>query len=215
MKGHRGNSGRFPSGASARLVARGNIPLGVAGFRHDVVPSAKRFRREVEPASGIDPTPPRRGRQDPGAGPPPDARKRCPGRVQPAPEAGSARVFLKRFQQFRLLPPELGLALPRRPQARGLGAGDVVERALGALAGAGLDLGLQAQAFGLFGLDAGLDAQALGLGAGARGILPTGLDQQFAALAVQAVDLPPGQLRGRGDLGGLDAPLGDLAGIGL
>src|SRR5690606_22664944 len=129
---------------------------------------------------------------------------------------GSARVAaFQGLQQLGLLPLQLRLALPRGAQARGLAAGDVVEHALGALAGTGLEFGLQPQAFGLFGLDLRLDAQALRFGAGAGGVLAAGLDQQFVALAVEAVDLPPGLFGGRGDFGDLHAPLGELAGVRL
>ena len=54
----------------------------------------------------------------------------------------------------------------------------------------------------------------LGLLARARGVVAAGFDQQFAALAVEPLDLAAGGLGAGGEFGGLDAPLRDLQGIG-
>src|SRR5690606_10072175 len=107
--------------------------------------------------------------------------------------AGSGRIAtgLEAAHQFFLLALELGGALARRAQACGLPRRHALEDGFGFLPGHRFGLGGLAQARGFLGLDLRLDAQAFGFLARARGLAPAGLEQQVGALTLQPVDLAP------------------------
>lgn len=142
----------------------------------------------------------------------PDA-KASPPRVKTSPRASRFDGGSDPSREFGFLAGQGGVFFARRGEFGGLVAGDVEDHVLGLLARGGFRFGGGAQALGFLGLDLRFYAQAFGFLARAFGVLAAGFDQQFAAFAIQAIDVAARGFGARGEFGGFGAAAGDLHGM--